>query len=102
MIKVSVFYPHKEGAHFDIDYYAKKHVPMVRQLLGAACKGAAVEQGFAGGAPGAPPTYVAMGHLMFDSVEAFQKAHAGTFVSWTLRAAPRGAPLQGTKEGVEP
>lgn len=29
-----------------------------------------------GGAPEAPATYVAMGHLYFDSVEAFQTAFA--------------------------
>jgi uncharacterized protein (TIGR02118 family) len=34
----------------------------------------AVEQGLGGGEPGAPPTYIAMGHLYFDSVEAFQES----------------------------
>ena len=34
----------------------------------------AVEQGLAGGAPGAPATYIAMGHLYFDSLEAFQQS----------------------------
>jgi uncharacterized protein (TIGR02118 family) len=44
----------------------------------------AVEQGVAGGAPGAPPTYVAMGHLYFDSVGDFQAAfapHASTIMA---------------------
>jgi uncharacterized protein (TIGR02118 family) len=47
---------------------------MVRQKLGAACKGMAVEHGVAGGAPGTPPSFVAMGHLLFDSADAFQQA----------------------------
>jgi uncharacterized protein (TIGR02118 family) len=47
---------------------------MVREKLGAAVKGAAVEHGLSGGAPGSRPAYVAMGHLYFDSVEAFQAA----------------------------
>jgi uncharacterized protein (TIGR02118 family) len=84
MIKVSVFYPYSAGAAFDMNYYVTKHMPMVRQKLGAACKGMAVEQGVAGGAPGAPPTYVAMGHLLFDSADAFQKAfapHAGEIMA---------------------
>lgn len=72
MIKVSVLYPNGAGSRFDIGYYCNKHMPMVQRLLGAALKGVAVEQGIGGGAPGAPPTYLAMGHLLFDSVEAFQ------------------------------
>ena len=52
------------------------HMPMVQQKLGPACKRMAVEQGIAGGAPGAPATYVAMGHLYFDSTDAFQAAFA--------------------------
>lgn len=76
MIKVSVLYPYKEGVGFDMGYYLDSHIPMVRNKLGAACKGAAVEQGLAGGAPGTPPAYVAMGHLFFESVEAFQAAFA--------------------------
>ena len=30
----------------------------------------------AGAAPGSPPPYVAVGHVLFESVEAFQKALA--------------------------
>ena len=76
MIKVSVLYPNSGDTKFDMNYYVTKHMPMVRQKLGAACKGVAVEQGIAGGAPGAPPAFVAMGHLLFDSADAFQKAFA--------------------------
>jgi len=76
MIKVSVFYPQSGDAKFDMNYYITKHMPMVRQKLGAACKGVAVEQGVAGGTPGTPPAFVAMGHLLFDSADAFQKAFA--------------------------
>ncbi len=74
MIKLSVLYPAGDNAKFDMDYYCKSHMPMVKQKLGAACKGIAVEQGMAGGAPGAAPTYVAMGHVYFDSVAEFQTA----------------------------
>jgi uncharacterized protein (TIGR02118 family) len=74
MIKVSVMYPNGKGHTFDIDYYTGKHMPMVKQKLGAALKSMAVEQGLAGGEPGAPPAFLAFGHLYFDSVEAFQAA----------------------------
>ena len=76
MIKVSVFYPHSAGATFDIEYYVNKHLPMVRRLLGKACKGAAVEHGLSGPAPGSHPAYIAMGHLTFDTVGEFQEAWA--------------------------
>ena len=84
MVKVSVFYPNSADCKFDMNYYLTKHMPMVQQKLGAACKSIAVEQGLAGGAPGAPATYVAMGHLYFDSTDAFQAAfgpHAQTILA---------------------
>jgi uncharacterized protein (TIGR02118 family) len=84
MIKVSVLYPNEEGKKFDMDYYCNSHIPMVQEKLGAALKGGAVEQGLSGAEPGSPATYVAMGHLLFESVEAFQSAfgpHAETIMA---------------------
>ncbi len=72
MVKVSVMYPNHEGTKFDMTYYINRHIPMVRQLLGSALRGVSVEQGISGEEPGSPAPYVAMGHLLFDSVEAFQ------------------------------
>lgn len=83
MIKVSVFYPNTAGSTFDMQYYLDIHMPMVKQRLGAALKGQAVEQGLGGGQPGSPPAYLAMGHLLFESVDAFQQAwtpHADAIV----------------------
>lgn len=71
MIKVSVFYPNQPGNTFDVAYYCGTHIPMIQRLLGPALKGVAVEQGIAGAEPGAPPPYLAVGHLSFDSIEAF-------------------------------
>jgi uncharacterized protein (TIGR02118 family) len=76
VIKVSVFYPYQDqgGCKFDMAYYVEKHLPMVKKKMGPVIKGVAVEQGISGGAPGVPMTYVAMGHMLFDSVEAFRTA----------------------------
>ena len=74
MIKVSVLYPDRDGSKFDMDYYCTRHIPMVQQKLGTACKGVAVEHGVSGATPGSRAAYVAMGHLYFDSAEAFQTA----------------------------
>jgi uncharacterized protein (TIGR02118 family) len=74
MIKVSVLYPNSAGAKFDMAYYTSKHLPMVKQKCGPACKSIAAEQGVSGGEPGSKAAYIALGHLTFDSVDAFQKA----------------------------
>jgi len=76
MIKVSVMYPNTSDARFDMTYYLDRHMPMVRDLMGGVLKGINVEQGLAGGQPGAPAPYVALGHLFFESVDAFQAAFA--------------------------
>ena len=74
MIRVSVLYPNGDGASFDHDYYANKHIPMVRSKLEpGGLKKAEVDKGLAGGDGGDPP-FVAVAHLFFDSVEAFQGA----------------------------
>jgi uncharacterized protein (TIGR02118 family) len=73
MIKVSVMYPNSPGARFDHEYYRTKHMPMVKSKMGASLKSYTVDKGLAGGAPGAPATYIAMGHLFCDSTEVFQK-----------------------------
>jgi uncharacterized protein (TIGR02118 family) len=74
MIRVSVLYPNTEGKKFDMAYYCNKHIPMVKQKLGAACKRIDVDQGLAGAQPGSRPGFAAMCYLSFDSVDAFQSA----------------------------
>lgn len=72
MVKVSVLYPNRADTRFDMSYYVDHHIPMVRRLLGAALKGVSVEQGISGEEPGSPAPYIAAGHLLFDSIQAFQ------------------------------
>ena len=74
MIKVSVCYPNGSGAKFDMAYYLTSHMPMVREKLGAVLKGMAVDEGLGGIPPGSPAPYLAVGHLLFDSVEEFGAA----------------------------
>jgi uncharacterized protein (TIGR02118 family) len=74
MIKVSVLYPNKAGARFDHAYYRDRHMPLVKARMGDGCKFYTVDRGLAGGAPGAPATYVASCHIFCDSPEAFQSS----------------------------
>jgi uncharacterized protein (TIGR02118 family) len=72
MIKVSFMYPKEGGNTFDMTYYCNTHMPLVQQKLGGVLRGLSVDQGME--VPGAPLIYLATGHLLFDSVEAFQSA----------------------------
>jgi uncharacterized protein (TIGR02118 family) len=84
MYKVSVMYPNKDGATFDHAYYRDRHMPMVKDKLGAALSRYTVDKGIAGGAPGAPPAFVASCSLYVESLEAFQAgmaAHGGAIMA---------------------
>jgi len=74
MIKLSVMYPNGDGKTFDMNYYLNTHIPLVAKLLGDAVKGATVEEGLVGVAPGSTATYAAMGNIYFDSMESFQNS----------------------------
>jgi uncharacterized protein (TIGR02118 family) len=68
----TVLYPNREGVKFDFDYYLKKHVPMVGQLLGCAidiCKGV-------GTPAGGPPAFICIARIEVKSLESFQAAMA--------------------------
>ena len=76
MIRVTVLYPNSDNTKFDMAYYTSKHMPMVKAKCGPACKSIGADLGVAGGSPGEKATYIAIGYLTFDSVEAFQTAFA--------------------------
>lgn len=76
MIKVSILYPNQSATKFNMSYYVGHHMPMVRRLLGSALKGVLVEHGICGEKPGSPAPYIATGHLLFESLEAYQMSFA--------------------------
>ncbi len=71
MIKVTVLYPSGEDKTFDHDYYRESHMPMVARVVGEPLKGYHIDHGVAGGTSDSPPPFLAAGHLLFDSVEAY-------------------------------
>ena len=73
MVRVSVLYPNN-GA-FDMDYYLSKHMALVHKLLDPlGLVRTEVDQGIGTADPNAPAPYVAIGHLVFDSLKNMQKA----------------------------
>jgi uncharacterized protein (TIGR02118 family) len=69
MIKVSIMYPESAGTRFDHNYYRDNHLPLIKSRMGAALKYYTVDRELAAGAP-----YVAMCHLMCDSLESYQSS----------------------------
>jgi uncharacterized protein (TIGR02118 family) len=65
MIRFSVLYPATDGASFDHDYYAQKHVPLAVKTWGL--DGAQIDKGLDG-------PYVAAVHFLFESHEAMGAA----------------------------
>ena len=74
MIRISVYYPGGEGKKFDMAYYTNKHMKLVRDRMGSfGVVRTEVDKGAAGGAPGAPAPYVAVGHVYVNSLDGWQK-----------------------------
>src|SRR5215813_9501694 len=72
MIRVSALYASQDGAHFDYEYYANKHFPIVMDLMkpfGAIRY--EVEKGLAM-ADGSRPDFIAVGTMFFESLERLQ------------------------------
>jgi uncharacterized protein (TIGR02118 family) len=74
MIKVSVFYPGGEGKTFDWEYYSNKHVPLVKSLLRDSIKAVTVDKGVSGRTPDSPALYLAMFHMYFETISAYQNS----------------------------
>ena len=74
MIRVSVMYPHSEGARFDANYYAKQHMDMVREAFkDHGLVDIRVDRGVAGPKPKSPPIYACVGTLTFETMEGYQE-----------------------------
>jgi uncharacterized protein (TIGR02118 family) len=70
MIKVTVMYPNEEGKKFDFDYWVNTHLPIVHRLLDSnGLIKDELEKGVSDTDPNAPPRYIAVGHLYFNTTD---------------------------------
>ena len=76
MIRITILYPNNQDSRFDFSYYVETHMPMSIKLLSAhpGFRGVSVEHGLGGAVPGSAPTYIAMCHFLFNSIENFLAA----------------------------
>ena len=76
MFKVTIFYPNGEGKTFDMDYYQKKHMPMVAGYLGSNLQGYEIVEGISGRTPEDELPFLAMGSFHISNLDLYNKAIA--------------------------
>ena len=77
MIRVAILYPQQKDGHFDLAYYLNKHIPLVKERLNSlGLIRVEVDEGIGSSAPDRPAPYAAIGHLVFERIEDFQKGFA--------------------------
>ena len=64
---VTIYYPNKDGAKFDFDYYVNKHIPMAAKLFG---DGIEIRKGIST-PEGAAPPFICVLNIPINSVEEF-------------------------------
>ena len=74
MFRMTAFYPAREGAKFDWDYYTTKHFDLVREACGPHGLVAAGAVQCVPGPDGSSPPYVAVANIDFESAEKFAAA----------------------------
>jgi uncharacterized protein (TIGR02118 family) len=69
-------YPNKENARFDLEYYRKTHMPLVRKHLKPfGLVRTEVLRGLSGTA-GQPAPYICIGELYFETADGYEKGIA--------------------------
>lgn len=76
MFKVTILYPNGDDKTFDMDYYEKKHMPMVAGFLGKNLKFYEIDKGMAGRMPNDKIPFLAIGYFYINDVAEYNKAIA--------------------------
>ncbi len=74
MFKVAILYPNGEDKTFDMDYYEKKHMPMVAGFLGKNLKFYEIDKGIAGRTPNDKVPFVTIGYFYIVDIDEYNKA----------------------------
>ena len=76
MFRVAILYPNGEDKTFDMEYYEKKHMPMVAGFLGSNLVKYNIEKGLESGIPNQPLPYMAIGTFYVKSLDDYKEAIA--------------------------
>ena len=76
LYKVAILYPNGDDKTFDMDYYEKKHMPMVAGFLGRNLVFYEIDKGISGRTPTDKVPFVAVGYFYVQNVADYSKAIA--------------------------
>lgn len=76
MFKVAILYPNGDNKTFDMEYYEKKHMPMVAGFLGKNLRFYEIDRGIGGRTPTDNIPFVAVGYFYIDNVDEYNKTVA--------------------------
>ena len=75
MIRVTVAYTNQEGKKFDWDYFTGTHADIVhREMDSRGMVRFEQDKGISAAGPNAPPPFVALGHLTFNTLDEVHQA----------------------------
>ena len=74
--KVAILYPNEENVTFDMNYYQKKHMPMVAGFLGENLRFYEIDKGIAGRTPNDEAPFVAIGYFYIKDISEYNDAVA--------------------------
>ncbi len=76
MFKVMILYPGGDDKTFDMDYYEKKHMPMVAGFIGKNLKFYEIDKGLTGRTANDKPPFMAIGYFYITDTAEYNKAIA--------------------------
>lgn len=74
--RVTILYPNGDDKTFDMDYYEKKHMPMVAGFIGGNLVRYEIDKGISGRSPAERPPFIAIGYFYVNDITAYQNAIA--------------------------
>ena len=74
MFKVTILYPNGDDKTFDMNYYVKKHMPMVAGFLGSNLKFYEIDRGLSGRTATDKIPFLAIGYFYVTDVAEYNKA----------------------------
>lgn len=76
MYKVAILYPNGDNKTFDMDYYEKKHMPMVAGFLGKNLLFYEIDKGLSGRTPDDKAPFLAIGYFYINNIADYNQAIA--------------------------